>query len=538
MLSKTILYGTLAREKLQAGVDKLANAVKVTLGAKGRNVVISQNYREPYATKDGVTVADHIWLKDEIENVGAQMLRGAARKTALEAGDGTTTATVIAQAIVTAGLQQITLDANPTELKAGIEKAVEEVVAKITELSRPITNDDEIWQVANIAANNDAEIGTLVASAIKQVGRDGLITINPTNQNKTTISIATGMQLNRGFISGFFINNPAKQVCEFQDAYVLISEKKIAHVKEVMPILEQVARTGKPLVIFADSYDASVQSTLCANNVQQKMRLCAIHLPGDGEQRKEYLLDLAAVTGSVILSPERQTFKLSDARLEHLGQVDKIVVDKDSTLIVGSEQSKPQTDLRVAELKTQLEEATASPLGAGRGLAQRIASLTGGVAVINVGGTTDIEIRERKDRVDDAIRATQSALQEGIVAGGGICLMRIHHMLNHDSTLGYAVLINALLTPFEQIMDNAGLDAQNIGARILSPAGGGGRRPGEEETELGYDVLSDKYGDMFAMGIIDAAKVVRCAVQNAASVAIMIIMSECLLVEDTAREIV
>lgn len=526
MLSKSILYNKDAREKLKAGVDKLANAVKVTLGAKGRNVIIDKNWREPYATKDGVTVAEEIFLEDPQENVGAQILRGAARKTAIDAGDGTTTATILAQQIINRGMDAIDTGANPIEIKNGIEAAVKQVVAAIKEQAIPVTTEEQILQVATIAGNNDPEIGALVADAIKQVGRDGIITINPANSTKTTTTISTGLKFSPGFASPHFINNPGKRTCEWRDPYILICEKKITSVKDIMPILEAVLKTGKPIVLMADSFDDTVMGSLVINWKEKKFPFCAVHLPGQGDLRKEYLLDLEAVTGATIMGPERQTFKLDRTEIHHLGTVSKITIDQNSTTLIGNDDRKEAIEARVAQLKLQVADADNQQLK--DHLNERIAKLTTGIAVVNVGGTTDIEIRERRDRIDDSIRATQSALAEGVVPGGGACLIHIYSAFDRiNAHVGESVLYRSLMAPFEQGLLNAGIvDPRQIYVNIIA----------KEDTKWGYNVLTEDFGDMFFMGIIDPAKVVRCALENAASVAIMILNSECLLVEEKAPQ--
>lgn len=528
----TILYNSEARLKLKAGVDKIANAVKVTLGAKGRNVIIKQNYRNPYATKDGVTVARNVFLKDELENVGAEIMKEAASKTAHDAGDGTTTSTILAQAIINAGMVAIDNGANPVELKAGIESAVACVVAQIAEMAIPVVDDTQVLQVATIAGNNDPEIGQLVATAISKAGRDGLVSIAPPTAwggGKSSVVLAEGLKIDRGYISGAFINNPNKRTCEFDNPLVLLYEKQIMSVKDIFPILEKVVQTGRPVVIIADSFAPGVEGSLTISNVQNKIRCCAIHLPGERELRKEYLLDLAAITGATILGPERQTFKLADTKLENLGTVSRIVADKDSTLIVGAPESADPVEQRIEELRNQ--ELIADTPELKQHLHERIAKLTGGVAVIHVGGTTDIEIRERRDRVDDAIRATQAAILEGVVAGGGICLNWLSQPKPNcigGHGIGYNILMTSLMSPFEQIIINAGLTPVNI-RQHMSPLS----QASPSLDSFGYNILTNQYGNMYEMGIIDAAKVVRCALENAASVAIMILMSECMLVEES-----
>lgn len=530
MLPKTILFNTEARAKLKAGIDKVADAVKVTLGPKGRNVIIKKQYREPFATKDGVTVAEEVILKDEVENTGAEIIRGVARKSATDAGDGTTTATVLAQYIINEGLEAINAGANPIELKEDIEAAVKAVVAEIKKVAIPITTEGEILQVATIAANGDTVIGELINQAVKQVGKDGIITISPSNSINTKIVLSQGMKIDRGFASGAFINNPNKRTCEFDNPLILIYEKRINSVKDIMPVLEMTAKNGRPLVIFAEAFDDTALATICINTAQQKIRACAIHLPGHSDFRKEILADMAAVTGAIIVSPERDKLKLQDVRMEHLGTLEKITVDKDTTLMVGPEIQKAAIEERAEQLRSQVLNAEGN-FELMQHLNERIAKLTGGIAVIHVGGTTDIEIREKKDRVDDAIRATQSALQEGIVAGGGFCLLRaVDTLLDEVDTLlgevecsrGESIIWNAGKVPLRQICINAGLNG-SVDSLNSSPT-------------YGYNVRTKVWGDMFEMGVIDAAKVVRCALENAASVAVMILTSECMLVEEKIEQ--
>lgn len=516
MLTKKVLYGKEAREKLIAGIDKHANAVKITLGAKGRNVIIAKNYRMPYATKDGVSISKEIFLEDEFENVGSMILKEAAQKSADQAGDGTTTATVLAQYIIHEGISKIDSGANPAEIKVCMEKAVKSVVEQIAQQAVKITTSEQILQVATIAANNDSAIGEIVAEAIGKIGNDGIVSIGETLGLHTTVKVVEGMKIDKGYISPHFITHPNKMICELENPYILISEKKITIVKDIMPVLELCAKSGRPLLILADDFEGEALATMVVNKMQGKIKCCAVKLPSFGDARKEFIADIVSITGATVISPERGKLILPDVRHEHLGTAQKITVDKDSTIIVGNDDRKDAVSNRVLEMKEQL--ASTDEIDMQNFITARIAKLTGGIAVIHVGGSTDIEIREKKDRVDDAIRATQSALQEGIVAGGGIALLKC----NCDCP----IIQSSLSQPFNQIISNAGLDSTEIAKPILI----------SKKPTFGYNALTNEYGDMLEMGIIDSAKVVRCALENASSVAIGILMSDCVMVEEKMKE--
>lgn len=517
MLTKKILYGKEAREKLLAGVDKHANAVKITLGAKGRNVIVAKNYRMPFATKDGFSVSREIFLEDEFENVGSMILKEATQKTVDQAGDGTTTSAVLAQFIIHEGVRAIDAGANPSELKTGIEKAVKKVVEQIAKQAIKITTAEQILQVATIAANNDEEIGKIVAEAIGKIGNDGLVSIGETLGLHTTVKVVEGMKIDKGYISPHFITHPNRMICELENPYILISEKKITIVKDIMPVLELSAKSGRPLLILADDFEGEALATMVVNKMQGKIKCCAVKLPSFGDARKEFVADIVSITGATVVSPERGKLILADVKSEHLGTAQKITVDKDSTIIVGNENRKEAVDARVAEMREQLASTTEQDTI--DFISVRLAKLTGGIAVIHVGGSTDIEIREKKDRVDDAIRATQSALQEGIVAGGGICL---YNCKTDCESIGEGIILGAMYMPLTQIVLNSGILISEIAEPIMK----------QKSKTYGYNALTGEYGDMFEMGIIDSAKVVRCALENAASVAVGILMSECVMVEE------
>jgi len=523
MIAKEILYGAEARQKIIAGVNKLANAVKVTLGGQGRNVIVAKNMREPYATKDGVTVANEVFLKDPLENVGAQILKQAARKTADQAGDGTTTSTILAQGLINR-LSPLMDKFSPVQIKEVVNRLTAEAVKSLQEHSTPISDDKAILNVATISANNDTEIGTLVADAVKRVGHNGIVTHMPSTNLTTTVTVSEGFRLPAGFENPAFVNNQHRRLCEYADALVLLYEKKITSMKDLMPILEIVHKQGqgRPLLIMAEDYEPVVMATLCVNSIKGLFKACAVKLPGRGDLRKELLLDIAAVTNATIISPERDKLKLADAELKHLGVSQKVIVDKDSTLLVND--NKAAVEARIQQLKSQAHYADEP--GLKEHLNERIAVLSGGIAVIKVGGLTAIEVSERNDRVDDAIRATQAALEEGILPGGGSALAWFAFQKNHNYSTGIEkAFLETLLDPLKQQLVHAGSADIAIGKAIDDLR--------SQPFGTGYNVMDNcARVPMVDAGIIDASKVIRCALQNAASVAIAILTCETLLVEE------
>jgi chaperonin GroEL len=508
-MNHLVIYGAEARKKLVDGVNKLADAVKVTLGAKGRHVIISKNYRLPHPTKDGATVARDFHLDDPMENTGAQILKAAALKTLQDAGDGTTTSTILAQAIVKYGMDKIANGANPMELKAEIEAEVAEISKKIRESALPVENYETIKRVATIAANNDEVIGKLIADAYEKIGRDGIISMDNSNSTETYIKVVQGLEIDRGFINPHF-TNPATGTCVFENCKVLIYEKKLTSANDLMPILEKVHQLQKPLLIMCEDLEGEAGASLVLNHLNGRIKVCVIKLPAMGEARKELLNDIITITGGSIIGPERG-LDIKNTQLAHLGNLDKVTITKDSTLMVGNPIQKEATEARISELKERL---TVNPE---QGLTERIAKLSSGIAVIYVGGVTEPELMERRDRVDDAIRATKSAIEEGIVAGGGICLLTMRR--------GNPVFA----TPFMQIIENCGA----IKGVIMLTVDG---KHTEGNLNYGYNAKTGEYGDMIEMGIIDAAMVVRCALENAASVANVILTCECIMAEEHLNE--
>jgi chaperonin GroEL len=508
-MAKEITFDTAAREKLKAGVDALANAVKVTLGPKGRNVVIDKKFGAPHVTKDGVSVAREIELKDPIENMGAQMLKEVASKTADQAGDGTTTATVLAQAIVTTGLKNVASGANPMDLKRGIDKAVSAVVAELKAISREVGSDNEkIKQVATISANNDESVGTLIADAMKKVGTEGVITVE-------------GMQFDRGYLSPYFVTNTENMEAELENAFILIYDKKISSMKEMLPVLEKTAQTGKPLLIIAEDVDGEALATLVVNKIRGALRIAAVKAPGFGDRRKAMLQDIAVLTGGNVIS-EETGFSLDTATLEDLGRAEKISIDKDNTTIVNGAGEKAKIQARVAEIKAQIEKTTSDYDR--EKLQERLAKLAGGVAVLYVGAATEVEMKEKKDRVDDALHATRAAVEEGIIPGGGVALIRASSALdnlqglNEDETTGIQIVRRAIEEPLRQIVANAGGEGAVIVQKIR-----------ESKGDYGYNARTEQFEDLFAAGVIDPTKVSRVALENAASIAGMLLTTECVI---------
>ncbi|MBX7051522.1 MAG: chaperonin GroEL [Flavobacteriales bacterium] len=521
-MAKEITFDTNAREKLKAGVDALANAVKVTLGPKGRNVVIDKKFGAPHITKDGVSVAKEIELKDAIENMGAQMLKEVASKTADIAGDGTTTATVLAQAIVTTGLKNVASGANPMDLKRGIDKAVESVVAELKKISKTVGSDNaKIKQVASISANNDDAIGTLIADAMAKVGTEGVITVEEAKGTETEVKTVEGMQFDRGYLSPYFVTNAENMEAELENAFILIYDKKVSTMKELLPILEKSAQTGRPLLIIAEDVDGEALATLVVNKIRGALKVAAVKAPGFGDRRKAMLQDIAILTGGQVIS-EETGLKLENATLEDLGRAEKITVDKDNTTIVNGVGSKDAIQARVAEIKAQIEKTTSDYDR--EKLQERLAKLAGGVAVLYIGAATEVEMKEKKDRVDDALHATRAAVEEGIVPGGGVALIRASKVLeklkgaNEDEQTGIAIVARATEEPLRQIVANAGGE----GAVVVNKV-----RDGKDD--FGYNARTEVFENLIGAGVIDPTKVVRVALENAASIAGMLLTTECVI---------
>lgn len=524
MGAKNIIFKEDARQKILKGVRTLADAVKVTLGPKGRNVIIDKSYGIPHITKDGVTVAKEIELQDKDENMGAQMVKEVASKTADKAGDGTTTATVLAEAIYSEGLRNVAAGANPLDLKRGMEKAVKTVITELVKRSKKIQDKNEIEQVAIISANNDKEIGKIIADAMERVGKDGTITVEEAKGFETTLEVVEGMNFDRGYLSAYFMTNPETQECILEDAYILIHEKKISAVKEMIPLLQAVAESGRPLVIIAEDVEGEALATLVVNRLRAGFKVCAVKAPGFGDRRKAILEDIAILTGGQVVS-EELGHKLEHVGLEMLGRVKKAVIRKDDTTLIEGAGKKDQIKERIAMLKRQIEE-TESDYDREK-LQERLAKMAGGVGVIRVGAATEVEMKEKKDRVDDAQHATAAAVEEGILPGGGVAFVRcipavnkLADSLEGDEKTGARIIARALSSPLRQIAENAGKE----GAIILQQV--------EKESEnRGYNALTDEYVDMIQAGILDPTKVARCALENAASIAAMLLTTEALVVE-------
>ncbi|NBV08862.1 MAG: chaperonin GroEL [Flavobacteriia bacterium] len=523
-MAKDILFDVEAREKLKSGVDALANAVKVTLGPKGRNVVIGKKFGAPQVTKDGVTVAKEIELKDPMENMGAQMVKEVASKTADIAGDGTTTATVLAQAIITAGLKNVAAGANPMDLKRGIDKAVIEVVKSLKLLSKEVGTDaSKIEQIATISANNDETIGKLISEAMKVVGNDGVITVEEAKGTETEVKTVEGMQFDRGYLSPYFVTNTDKMVTEMENPLILITEKKISSMKDLLPILEPVVQAGKGLVIIAEDVDGEALGTLVVNRLRGSLKVAAVKAPGFGDRRKAMLEDIAILTGGQVISEERG-MTLENVTMDMLGSAQKIEIDKDNTTIINGKGSKEDIQARVGQIRAQIETTTSDYDR--EKLQERLAKLAGGVAVLYVGAPTEVEMKEKKDRVDDALAATRAAVEEGIVPGGGVALLRaiesLEHLigLNEDENTGIAIVKRAAEEPLRQIIANAGGEGAVIVQKVR-----------EGKDDFGYNARTDKFEYLYAAGVIDPTKVTRIAVENAASIASMLLTTECVIVD-------
>ncbi|WP_395768725.1 chaperonin GroEL [Aquirufa sp.] len=527
-MAKELYFDSEAREKMKRGVDTLANAVKVTLGPKGRNVIIDKKFGSPSITKDGVSVAKEIELEDPVENMGAQLVKEVASKTADQAGDGTTTATVLTQAIYTIGSKNVAAGANPMDLKKGIEKAVEAIVANLKGQSRPITTSNEIAQVATISANNDFEIGTMISSAMDKVGREGVITVEEARGTETEVKTVEGMQFDRGYLSPYFVTNTEKMEVELEKPFILISEKKVSSMKELLPVLESVAQTGRPLLIISEDVDGEALATLVVNKIRGALKVAAVKAPGFGDRRKAMLEDIAILTGGTVISEDRG-FKLENATIEYLGQAEKIIIDKDNTTVVNGAGSADDITNRVNQIKAQIENTTSDYDR--EKLQERLAKLSGGVAILYIGAATEVEMKEKKDRVDDALHATRAAVEEGIVAGGGVAFIRAISSLdglkgeNEDQTTGINIIRQAVESPLRTIVANAGGE----GSVVINAVKAG-------KDDYGYNAREDKYENMIAAGIIDPTKVTRLALENAASIAGLLLTTECVIADKPANE--
>ena len=523
-MAKEILYNVEAREQLKEGVDALANAVKVTLGPKGRNVIIEKKFGAPHITKDGVTVAKEVELADAYQNTGAQLVKEVASKTGDDAGDGTTTATVLAQAIVAEGLKNVTAGASPMDIKRGIDKAVAKVVDSIKGQAETVgDNYDKIEQVASVSANNDPVIGKLIADAMRKVSKDGVITIEEAKGTDTTIGVVEGMQFDRGYLSAYFVTNTEKMECEMEKPYILIYDKKISNLKDFLPILEPAVQTGRPLLVIAEDVDSEALTTLVVNRLRSQLKICAVKAPGFGDRRKEMLEDIAVLTGGVVISEEKG-LKLEQATIEMLGTADKVTVSKDNTTIVNGAGDKENIKERCEQIKAQIV-ATKSDYDKEK-LQERLAKLSGGVAVLYVGAASEVEMKEKKDRVDDALRATRAAIEEGIVPGGGVAYIRALDALegfkgdNVDETTGIDIIKRAIEEPLRQIVANAGKEGAVVVQKVR-----------EGKADFGYNARTDVYENLHAAGVVDPAKVTRVALENAASIAGMFLTTECVIVE-------
>jgi chaperonin GroEL len=523
-MAKEIKFDIEARDLLKKGVDELANAVKVTLGPKGRNVIIEKKFGAPHITKDGVSVAKEVELSDPYENMGAQLVKEVASKTGDDAGDGTTTATVLAQSIIAVGLKNVTAGANPMDLKRGIDKAVTAVVANIKDQSKEVGDDfDKIEQVASVSANNDATIGKLIADAMKKVKKEGVITIEEAKGMETTIEVVEGMQFDRGYISPYFVTNTEKMEVEQEKPFILIYDKKISNLKEILPILEATVQSGRPLLIIAEDIDGEALGTLVVNRLRGSLKIAAVKAPGFGDRRKEMLEDIAILTGGVVISEEKG-MKLDGATIEMLGTAEKVTINKDNTTIVNGAGAKEAIETRVAQIKAQIETTTSDYDR--EKLQERLAKLAGGVAVLYVGAASEVEMKEKKDRVDDALSATRAAIAEGIVPGGGVAYIRAIEALegmkgdNEDETTGIEIVKRAIEEPLRQIVANAGKEGAVVVQKVK-----------EGKADFGYNARTDEYQEMYAAGVIDPAKVTRVALENAASIAGMMLTTECIIAE-------
>ena len=523
-MAKDLKFNIEARELLKQGVDQLANAVKVTLGPKGRNVIIEKKFGAPHITKDGVTVAKEIELSDSFQNTGAQLVKSVASKTGDDAGDGTTTATVLAQSIVATGLKNVAAGANPMDLKRGIDKAVAKVVENIKAQAVQVgDNYDSIEQVATVSANNDQEIGKLIADAMKKVSKDGVITIEEAKGRETTIGVVEGMQFDRGYLSPYFVTNTEKMECEMESPLILIYDKKISNLKELLPVLEPAVQTGRPILIIAEDVESEALTTLVVNRLRTQLKICAVKAPGFGDRRKAMLEDIAVLTGGIVISEEKG-IKLEQATLEMLGSAEKVTVSKDNTTVVGGKGSKEAIADRTNQIKNEIKNTTSEYDK--EKLQERLGKLSGGVAVLYVGAASEVEMKEKKDRVDDALCATRAAIEEGTIAGGGVALIRAINSLeglegeNADETTGIKIIKRAIEEPLRQIVENAGLEGSVVVEKVRN-----------SEGDFGYNARKDTYENLRESGIIDPAKVTRVALENAASIAGMFLTTECVIVD-------
>jgi len=527
-MAKQIYFNTKSRENLRKGVDILANAVKVTLGPKGRNVILDKKFGAPTITKDGVTVAKEIELKDPVENMGAQLVKEVASKTADDAGDGTTTATVLAQAIFNNGIKNVAAGANPMDLKRGVDKAVKTVVSDLQSQSKEIKDSSEISQIATVSANNDREIGNMVADAMDKVGRDGVITVEEAKSTETEVKTVEGMQFDRGYLSPYFVTNSDKMEVELEKPYILIYDKKISAMKELLPVLELVSQSGKPLLIIAEDIEGEALATIVVNKIRGALKVAAVKAPGFGDRRKAMLEDLAILTGGTVISEERG-YKLESATIDYLGTANKVNIDKDNTTIISGAGKKSDINARVNQIKKQIENTTSEYDK--EKLQERLAKLSGGVAILYVGAATEVEMKEKKDRVDDALHATRAAVQEGIIAGGGIAFIRAINSLdkldldNEDQNTGVIIVKTALESPIRTIVENSGGEGSVVIQKVK-----------ESKNDFGYNAATDTYESMFAAGIIDPTKVTRLALENAASIASLLITTECVIVDEPEKD--
>ena len=523
MAAKEVKFGDSARDRMVAGVNVLANAVKVTLGPKGRNVVLERSYGAPTVTKDGVSVAKEIELKDKFENMGAQMVKEVASKTSDVAGDGTTTATVLAQSIVREGMKFVAAGMNPMDLKRGIDKAVIATIEELRKLSKPCSTNKEIAQVGSISANSDSDIGDIIARAMDKVGKEGVITVEDGKSLQNELDVVEGMQFDRGYLSPYFINNPDKQATILENPFVLLFDKKISNIRDLLPVLEQVAKAGRPLLIIAEDVDGEALATLVVNNIRGILKTCAVKAPGFGDRRKAMLEDMAILTGGQVIS-EEVGLSLEKATLKDLGQAKRIVVEKENTTIIDGAGDAGQIEARVKEVRVQIEEATSDYDR--EKLQERVAKLAGGVAVIKVGAATEVEMKEKKARVEDALHATRAAVEEGIVPGGGVALLRARVNLlglkgdNHDQDAGIKIVLRAMEQPLREIVANAGDEPSVVVNKVNEGSG-----------NFGYNAATGEYGDMVEMGVLDPTKVTRTALQNAASVAGLMLTTDCMVGE-------
>ena len=527
-MAKQIIFDTEARNKLRKGVDIISKAVKVTLGPKGRNVIIDKKFGAPSVTKDGVSVAKEVEVKDPIENMGAQLVKEVASKTADDAGDGTTTATVLAQAIYVNGIKNVAAGANPMDLKRGIDKAVEAIVADLHKQSKPIKDFQEIAQVATVSANNDPEVGKMISEAMDKVGKDGVITVEEAKGTETEVKTVEGMQFDRGYLSPYFVTDAEKMEAELETPYILIYDKKISTMKELLPILEAAAQTGKPLQIVAEDVDGEALATLVVNKIRGSLKIAAVKAPGFGDRRKAMLEDIAILTGGTVISEERG-FKLENATLDFLGTAEKVNIDKDNTTIVNGGGKKEEIQGRINQIKSQIETTTSDYDK--EKLQERLAKLSGGVAILYIGAATEIEMKEKKDLVDDALHATRAAVQEGVVAGGGVAFIRAIKALdkvktsNEDQATGVNIVRIALESPLRTIVENAGREGSVIVQKIK-----------DEKGNFGYNAQTDAFADLVEEGVIDPTKVTRLALENAASIASLLLTTECVVAEEPEDE--